>query len=148
MEKWMSVKVRSEKTMENGLIKKVNEVYLLDADTFTEAEMRITEELCARGAKELQVQAIKKENYSDVWFAEPEKGEKWYKVRYAVITIENGKEKKSYSNALILSDSTASAEKEFKVMMCGPLADMVIVGVSETNFEDVLLYESKEDENN
>lgn len=35
---WFECKIRYEKTMENGMKKKVNELYLLDAMSFTEAE--------------------------------------------------------------------------------------------------------------
>ena len=33
---WFECKVKYEKTMENGLVKKVNEPYLVDALNFTE----------------------------------------------------------------------------------------------------------------
>lgn len=35
---WFECKVRFDKTMENGSIKKVTEAYLVDAVSFTEAE--------------------------------------------------------------------------------------------------------------
>ena len=38
---WFECKIKYEKTMENGLVKKVNEPYLVDALSFTEAEKRI-----------------------------------------------------------------------------------------------------------
>lgn len=42
---WFECKVRFDKTMENGIVKKVTEPYLVDALSFTEAEARITEEV-------------------------------------------------------------------------------------------------------
>lgn len=42
---WFECKVKYEKTMENGMVKKVNEPYLVDALNFTEAESRIIEEI-------------------------------------------------------------------------------------------------------
>ena len=42
---WFECKVRYDKMQENGTIKKVNEPYLVDALTFTEAEARIMEEM-------------------------------------------------------------------------------------------------------
>lgn len=38
MAKWFETKVRFDKTMENGTVKKVTEHYLVDALSFTEAE--------------------------------------------------------------------------------------------------------------
>ena len=42
---WFECKVRYDKMQENGTVKKVNEPYLVDALTFTEAEARIMEEM-------------------------------------------------------------------------------------------------------
>ena len=44
MANWFECKVRYDKMMENGVVKKVNEPYLVDALSFTEAEARIIEE--------------------------------------------------------------------------------------------------------
>ena len=40
---WFECKIRFDKMMDNGVVKKVNEPYLVDALTFTEAETRIIE---------------------------------------------------------------------------------------------------------
>ena len=45
MHTWFECKIRYEKTMENGMIQKVTESYLVDALSFTEAEARIIEEV-------------------------------------------------------------------------------------------------------
>ena len=42
---WFECKISYEKTMEDGLQKKVNENYTVDALSFTEAEKRIMEEM-------------------------------------------------------------------------------------------------------
>ncbi|MDE6685607.1 MAG: DUF4494 domain-containing protein, partial [Duncaniella sp.] len=42
---WFETKVRYDKTMENGSVKKVTEAYMVDALSFTEAEARISEEI-------------------------------------------------------------------------------------------------------
>ena len=42
---WFECKVRYEKTMEDGLQKKVTETYVVDAMSFSEAEERIIEEI-------------------------------------------------------------------------------------------------------
>ena len=44
MHTWFECKIRYEKTMENGMQKKVTEPYLVDALSFTEAEARIIED--------------------------------------------------------------------------------------------------------
>ena len=40
---WFETKIKYEKTMEDGLTKKVTEQYVVDALSFTEAERRIIE---------------------------------------------------------------------------------------------------------
>ena len=45
MANWFECKVKYDKMMENGLLKKVNEPYLVDALSFTEAEARIIKEM-------------------------------------------------------------------------------------------------------
>ena len=42
---WFECKVRYEKTMEDGMPKKVVEIYTVDALSFSEAEKRIMEEI-------------------------------------------------------------------------------------------------------
>ena len=42
---WFECKVRYDKTLESGLIKKTTETYLVDALSFTEAEKRFIEEM-------------------------------------------------------------------------------------------------------
>ena len=43
--KWFICKIRYEKVNEDGLQKKVTEIYVVDALSFSEAEARITEEM-------------------------------------------------------------------------------------------------------
>lgn len=45
MANWFECKVAYRKIMENGIEKKVNDTFLVDALTFTEAESRIIEEI-------------------------------------------------------------------------------------------------------
>ena len=56
---WFECKIRYEKTMENGMNKKVTEPYLVDALSFTEAESRIIEEMRPFMNGEYHVTAIK-----------------------------------------------------------------------------------------
>ena len=45
MNEWFEVGIRYEKTMEDGMRKKVTEKYLVDALSFTEAEAHIIEQM-------------------------------------------------------------------------------------------------------
>ena len=46
-DQWFECKIQYEKTMEDGLQKKVVDAYTIDALSFTEAEQRILEEMSA-----------------------------------------------------------------------------------------------------
>jgi hypothetical protein len=62
-----SVNVKYLKLSENGEgYKKMNETFLVNAVSFTDAEAKITEEMMMRTKEEFMVQAIKRENYSYV----------------------------------------------------------------------------------
>ena len=60
MHTWFECKIRYEKTMENGMNKKVTEPYLVDALSFTEAEARIIEEMTPFISGEFTVSDIKR----------------------------------------------------------------------------------------
>lgn len=142
---WFSVKIRFKKTLESGLVKKVNETILVDAMSFTEAEARAIEEMKPFISGEFSVEAIKKEIYQEVQPCNRDGELKWYKVRAAYITLDekSGNEKKSYENHLIQSVSTAEAEKDYKQMMTPSMIDYEIVAVTETNIIDVYIYQEE-----
>ena len=67
---WFECKIRYEKVMEDGLQKKVNENYVVDALSFSEAETRITEEMSAYISGEFEVADIKKAAFKEVFFTD------------------------------------------------------------------------------
>lgn len=67
MHTWFECKIRYEKTMDNGMNKKVTEPYLVDALSFTEAEARIIEEMTPFISGEFTVSDIKRANYSELF---------------------------------------------------------------------------------
>ena len=74
MHTWFECKIRYEKTMENGMIQKVTESYLVDALSFTEAEARIIEEVTPFITGEFTVSDIKRANYSELFVSDEEAG--------------------------------------------------------------------------
>ena len=55
---WFECRIRYEKTMEDGMQKKVTENYVVDALSFSEAEERITEEMSSYVSGEFDVADI------------------------------------------------------------------------------------------
>ena len=83
---WFECKVRYDKMMENGSVKKVNEPYLVDALTFTEAEARIIEEITPFITGEFSISAVKKTKISEIFF--DDSADKYYMVKVNFITLD------------------------------------------------------------
>jgi hypothetical protein len=69
---WFETKIKYEKTMEDGLTKKVTEQYVVDALSFTEAERRIIEEMTNYISGAFDVADIKKATYKEIFFSDAE----------------------------------------------------------------------------
>lgn len=137
MNNWYECKVKFEKTLENGIQKKVTETYLVDAMSFTEAENRIIEEMTPYISGEFEVTAVKKNRISEL-FADPE-GDRWYRAKVMFVTLDekSGNEKKSPSTMLVQAKDFQMAVKNLEDGMKGTMSDWEINTISETTILDV-----------
>ena len=137
MNNWYECRVKFEKVLENGTQKKVTEVYLVDAMSFTEAENRIIEEMTPYISGEFEVTAVKKDRISEM-FIDPD-GDKWYRAKVMFITLDekSGDEKKSASIMLIQAKDFQTAIKNLENGMKGTMSDWEINTLSETVIMDV-----------
>lgn len=142
MHNWFECKIRYEKTMENGMNKKVTEPYLVDALSFTEAEARIIEEITPFISGEFTVSDIKRANYSELFSSEEEAADRWFNCKLAFITLDekSGAEKKTTVHVLVQAADLRDAVKKLDAGMKGTMADYVICSVSETAIIDVFPY--------
>lgn len=134
---WFECKVRYDKMMENGVPKKVNEPYMVDALSFTEAESRIIEEMTPFISGDYSISAVKKTKVAEIFYDET--GDKYYMVKYNIITIDekSGVEKKSAVFTLVQASDFDTALANFHEGMKGTLADYEIASISETAIMDV-----------
>lgn len=134
---WFECKVHHEKMQENGSVKKVNEPYLVDALTFTEAEQRINEEMKPYISGEFSISAVKKTKISEIFF--DESGDRYYMVKVNFITLDekSGTEKKSVSQILVQASDFDGAVARFRKGMEGTMADYEIGSITETMLMDV-----------
>lgn len=148
MHTWFECKIRYEKTMENGLVKKVNEPYLVDALSFTEAEARIIEEITPFVTGEFTVSDIKRANYSELFPSDEEAADKWFKCKLVFIMLDekSGAEKKSSTQVLVQAADLRDAVKKLDEGMKGTMADYEIALVSETPIMDVYPFHAEEQE--
>lgn len=141
---WFECKIRYEKTMENGMTKKITEPYIVDALSFTEAEARIIEEVTPFISGEYTVADIKRVNFSEIMFADEEKADRWFKCKLSFITLDekSGNEKKTSSNVLVQAADLRDAVKKLDVGMKGSMADYIISSMAETAIMDVYPYQA------
>lgn len=134
---WFECKVKYEKLQENGAVKRVNEPYLVDALTFTEAESRIIEEMKPCISGEFSISAVKKTKVAEIFFDET--GDRYYMVKVNFITPDEktGTEKKVANFILVQALDFDEALKNFKKGMEGTMSDYEIVSITETLIMDV-----------
>ncbi|ADE83245.1 hypothetical protein PRMUPPPA20_18400 [Xylanibacter ruminicola] len=144
---WFECKIRYEKVTEDGLQRKVNENYVVDALSFSEAETRVTEEMSSYISGEFEVADIKKAAYKEVFFTDDNIADKWYKAKLQFITIDEKteKEKRSTVNYLVQAGSMNGAMKNIDEVMGGTMIDYVVSSVAETTLMDVYEYGKKND---
>lgn len=136
---WFECKIRYEKTMEDGSQKKVTELYVVDALSFTEAEASIIEEMSSYISGEFEVKNIKKAAYGEIFFSDSPSADRWYKTKLQFITIDDKteKEKKSNVNYLVHGSTLPGAVKSIDEVMGGTMIDYVIASIAETQIMDV-----------
>lgn len=140
---WFECKVRYDKMMENGIVKKVTESFLVDALSFTEAESRIIEEQTPFISGEFSVSAVKRTKISEIF--RDDRADKWYLAKVAFITIDEktAAEKRAISLILVAGGSFDGAYDNFKDGMKGMMGDYDLVSLTETPLLDVYCHEWK-----
>lgn len=141
---WFEVKIRYDKTTDDGQQKATDELYVVDALTFTEAEAIITEEMSSYISGDFEVKDIKKATYKEILFSDKATDDKWYKVKVQAISINEKTEKETRVNrySLVQAQTLMLAVKYVEDDMRGSLADETIVSIAETKVMDV--YEHRE----
>lgn len=143
MNEWFECKIKYEKTMDNGQMKKVTEPYLVDAINFTEAEKRIIEEMTPFMTGEFQVADIKRARYAELFETPGDEADRWFKCKLTFVTLDekSGAEKKTSQNVLVQASDLRGAIKRLDEGMKGSMMDYVISSVAETPIMDVYHYQ-------
>lgn len=146
MHNWFECKVSYEKTLENGMQKKVSEPYLVDALSFTEAEARIIEELRPYISGEFVIADIKRAKYTELFFND--NGDRFFKAKILFVTLDekSGTEKKTSAQMLAQASDLKEALAVIEKGMAGKLADYLIASLTETAILDIFPY-SEDDKN-
>lgn len=133
------VKIRFQQEQEGGGLKAKSELYLVNAFSFTDAELTaITEN---RGKKDLKVRQIKEYPVSDIFRKDDTEDDSyiWFKAKVAYITFDekSQKEKRTNHYILVLSDSVQNAYSLLKSKL-GVLNDYEIVDLVTTKIVGII----------
>ena len=136
---WFETKVRYEKTMDDGMQKKVTELYVVDALSFTEAEAATTEEMSAYISGDFDIADIKKATYGEIFFSDKEADDRFYKAKLQYITIDEKteKEKRTSVHYLIQAANFAQALRHIEEAMSNTMTDYVVAAMQETQIMDI-----------
>ena len=143
---WFECKIRYEKIMEDGLPKKVSEVYVVDALSFSEAEERIMEEMLPYNLVDIEIVDVKIAPYREVFFADDNLADQWFKAKLSFITIDErtNKEKRTSMMYLVNAGNISSAINNIGEVMSGTMIDYVTTSISATKIMDVFEYKKKD----
>lgn len=137
---WFEVKASYEKTMGNGIQKKVTEPYLVDALSHAEAEARAIEELRPYISGEFTIASVRRMKIAELFFNE--QGDRFWKAKVQFITLDekSGAEKRTSVSMLAQAYDIDNALAVVKKSMEGTMADYTISNIGETMIMDVFIY--------
>ena len=143
---WFECKIRYEKIMEDGLPKKINDVYVVDALSFSEAEERIMEEMLPYNLVDIEIVDVKIAPYREIFFADDNLADQWFKAKLSFITIDerSNKEKRISVMYLVNAGNISSAINNIDKVMSGTMIDYVTTSISATKIFDVFEYKKKD----
>lgn len=151
MYKWFECKVKYDKQLANGEIKRTQETYLVDAQSFTEAESRIILEMKPYISGEFEVDTVKHIRVTEMFNMYDKDADKWYKSKVNLITIdeEKGVEKRVGTMVYVKGADLRSALNALIAGMDKGAADYEVANIAETPILDVFEYaEMKKSEGN
>lgn len=145
MRTWFQIKVKYAKETEEGLLKSISEVYLVDAVSFTEAEAIIYDRLGSQIRGDFQVTHESKSNIVDVFFYED--SDIWYKckITYLVADGDSGKEKKVTQYMIVTAEDVKQAYDRIQESLSNMLVSFRVPDITESPIIEVFPYEPQED---
>ena len=143
---WFECKVQYDKTQENGLIKSTKEAYLVDALSFSEAEVTITKVIEPYMSGEFVISDLKRARIAELFENEDLNADRWYKIKVGFITIDEKSEKEKVvtQTDLVQATDLKNAIETLEKGMKGTLGDYKIISVAETPLLDVFRHKVEE----
>ena len=133
---FFNIKVKYLKQLEDQSIKKVSELYVLKAYSFTDAEAQITRELEST-IPEFNITACNPFNIQDVRLDESKDNFFKVKIAYEDTDIETGKTKKIIENYIIQGNEIWDITNSVSQLLSGSVMDYTIENIQLTKIKDV-----------
>ena len=153
---WYQSKVKFQRTDVEG-VKTVVEQYLIDAESYTEAEVRVNE-IC--GGENFLLDTLKKVKLSEVFHTIKdgfgavfkyggeiiEESEAWWKAKVAFMEYneKTGKDKKVVHDMLVFAESFIEAYDQLNSYLKN--SDCEVIGLEETQIIGVFPYTPQDEE--
>lgn len=139
---WFEGKVKFIRIGEDGRERKVAEVYLLDAMSYTEAESRIVREMEGITSGEFWITGLKKSNVTEVVESTDVNDDRWYKAKVAIVDADevSGREKRSFLYYLVAASDAGRALENLNKALEAFVVPWDVVSVSDSQVSDVFPY--------
>ncbi|MFC0183331.1 protein of unknown function [Pseudarcicella hirudinis] len=136
---WYLGKIRFQKEDESGSLKTINEAYLVDAVSYTDAEARLYEYI-PDSTQNWNLVSLVKQTISEIFHIE-NGSEVWYKAKVQYVTFDekSQKEKKTPIVMLINAENPKDAY-ELLTKQLGTIDDYHITNVNLTSILEIVHY--------
>lgn len=137
------VKLTYARTCYDGIVRKVTEAYLINAEAFTDAEFKMGKYAEAYGIYDWSIRSIRIVNYVELF--NDEDGDCYFDVSLNIITINErtGREKKCSIKVLVLANDIEHAKAVLSIGMKGSLVDYRIAAIKESKMIDTIGFNSE-----
>ena len=143
---WFEAKIKSVQVGADGKERKVSELYLLDAMSFTEAETRIAAMMTGIIQGEFHVAGLKPSRITEVVESSHEKDDKWFRCIVEIIDVDgiSGRERRQKTYFLVSGADMDSAFKNLQKAIEPYVVPCEIVSLQDSAFMDVFPYFDEE----
>lgn len=143
MRTWYQCKVKYARENEEGLLKSISEIYLVDGVSFSEVEAILYDRLGSQIRGDFQVTAISKSNIVDVFFYED--ADVWFKAKitYLIVEGDSAKEKKITQYMIVTAADVPQAHERIQESLSNMLVSFQVPDVVETKIIEVFPFEKE-----
>ena len=124
----------------DAIEKKRKETFIVKAISFAEAEDKAYLDFKDYAVTDIDVLSVKVSNVTEVILDENDEKEKYYKVKYSVIVLDekSSKEKRIPHYLLFNASSIDETREMYKREMAGCVSDIILESITETKITSYL----------